>query len=415
MEKFDLTRVSRRVFLVLLLLCGIPGAVWADGISDDPDTAADRQLPDRTITGTVSDEQGNPLIGATIVVKDAPTMNGTITGPDGSFSLTVPARSTLLVTYVGYKSLRFPVLNRSNLKIVLEEENERLDNVVVVGYGTQEKSDLTGSIASVKAADIKNLPARSVAEALQGKVAGVMVTKTSGKPGASSDIVIRGVGSINGLNPLFVIDGVACDNNSEYNLNDIESIEVIKDASAAAIYGSRAAGGVVLITTKKGSYNTKAKLSFTSHVGVRQYTDMYRMLGTEDYIRVMKELGVSYPIWDNPAALPDTDWVDEIYQPGIEQSYNLSLTGGSERLRYYLSGGYERENGIQMNNYWERISARLNVDYKVANSLTVGTRIYLARLRGNPYTESFPWVSIPYMSIYDEDGEFSAIPSGIDF
>lgn len=415
MKNFDLVYTGRHILCVVLLLCGLCATARADENPEDPDAAPGRQLPDRTVTGTVTDVQGNPLVGATIVVKDAPTVSGTISGPDGSFSLTVPARSTLLISYVGYKNLRMPVLNRPKLDIVLEEDAERLDNVVVVGYGTQEKSDLTGSIASIKASDIKNIPARSVAEALQGKVAGVMVTKTSGKPGASSDIVIRGVGSINGLNPLFVIDGVACDNNSGYNLNDIESIEVIKDASAAAIYGSRAAGGVVLITTKRGSYNAKPKLSFTSHVGVRQYTDMYRMLGTEDYIRVMKELGVSYPIWDNPAALPDTDWVDEIYQPGIEQSYNLSLTGGSERLRYYLSGGYERENGIQMNNYWERISARLNVDYQVARSVTVGTRIYLARLRGNPYTESFPWVSIPYMSVYDEDGDFSAIPAGIDF
>ncbi|MEI3553870.1 MAG: TonB-dependent receptor plug domain-containing protein [Alistipes senegalensis] len=254
-----------------------------------------------------------------------------------------------------------------------------------------------------------------MAEALQGKVAGVMVSKTSGKPGSGSDIVIRGVGSINGLNPLFVIDGVACDNNSNYNLNDIESIEVIKDASAAAIYGSRAPGGVVLITTKKGSFNAKPKLSFTSHVGVRQYTDMYDLLGTTDYIRVKQALGENYPIWSDPASLPNTDWVDEIYQSGIEQSYNLSLTGGSEKFRYYLLGAYERENGIQMNNYWERISARLNVDYKVNNSVTVGTRIYLARLRGNPYTESFPWVPIPYMNVYDEDGDYAAVPSGIDF
>lgn len=415
MERFDLFRLNRRVLLVLSLLCCTWGAAWADETPDDPASAADRELPDRVVSGLVSDVQGNPLVGATIVVKDAPTMQGTITGPDGRFSLKVPARSTLVITYVGFKSLRFPVLNRTELDIVLEEETERLDNVVVVGYGTQEKSDLTGSIASIKASDIKDTPARSVAEALQGKVAGVMVTKTSGKPGASSDIVIRGVGSINGLNPLFVIDGVACENNTDYNLNDIESIEVIKDASAAAIYGSRAAGGVVLITTKKGTYNSKARLAFTSHVGVRQYTDMYRMLGTEDYIRVMQEMGFNYPIWSDPSSLPDTDWVSEIYQPGIEQSYNLSLTGGSERFRYYLSGAYERENGIQMNNYWERISSRLNVDYRVAPSLTVGTRIYLARLRGNPYTESFPWVSIPYMSIYDESGDFAAIPSGIDF
>lgn len=415
MKNFDFTRVSSHLSLVLLLLCCLSVPARADEVPEDPSPAAAGQAAERTVTGTVTDAEGHPLIGATIVVKDAPTVSGTITGPDGTFSLTVPARSTLLITYVGYKSLRLPVLNRTHLEITLEEDAERLDNVVVVGYGTQEKSDLTGSIASIKASDIKNLPVRSVAEALQGKVAGVMVTKTSGKPGASSDIVIRGVGSINGLNPLFVIDGVASENSTSYNLNDIASIEVIKDASAAAIYGSRAAGGVVLITTRKGSYNARPQLSFTSHVGVRQYTDMYRMLGTEDYIRVMQELGVNYPIWSDPSSLPDTDWVGEIYQPGLEQSYNLSLTGGSDRFRYYLSGGYERENGIQMNNYWERISARLNVDYRVAPSLTVGTRIYLARLRGNPYTESFPWVSIPYMSIYDEDGGYASIPSGIDF
>ena len=406
---------GRRTCVLLLLLCCLSASARADE-KPAAATAVEAARPaERTVSGKVTDEHGNPLIGATIVVKDAPTVSGTITGPDGSFSLTVPARSTLLITYVGYKSLTLPVLNRDELKIVLEEEAERLDNVVVVGYGTQSKSDLTGSIASVKADDFKDVPARSVAEALQGKVAGVMVSKTSGKPGSGSDIVIRGVGSINGLNPLFVIDGVACDNNSNYNLNDIESIEVIKDASAAAIYGSRAAGGVVLITTKKGSFNAKPKLSFTSHVGVRQYTDMYDLLGTTDYIRVKQALGENYPIWSDPASLPNTDWVDEIYQSGIEQSYNLSLTGGSEKFRYYLSGAYERENGIQMNNYWERISARLNVDYKVNNSVTVGTRIYLARLRGNPYTESFPWVSIPYMNVYDEDGDYAAVPSGIDF
>ena len=403
MKNFDLVYTGRHILCVVLLLCGLCATARADENPEDPDAAPGRQLPDRTVTGTVTDVQGNPLVGATIVVKDAPTVSGTISGPDGSFSLTVPARSTLLISYVGYKNLRMPVLNRPKLDIVLEEDAERLDNVVVVGYGTQEKSDLTGSIASIKASDIKNIPARSVAEALQGKVAGVMVTKTSGKPGASSDIVIRGVGSINGLNPLFVIDGVACDNNSGYNLNDIESIEVIKDASAAAIYGSRAAGGVVLITTKRGSYNAKPKLSFTSHVGVRQYTDMYRMLGTEDYIRVTLDT-------ENYRAKRE-----EALRRLANRMANRAVKTGRKVVMEPMNPYERRENGIQMNNYWERISARLNVDYQVARSVTVGTRIYLARLRGNPYTESFPWVSIPYMSVYDEDGDFSAIPAGIDF
>ena len=185
---------GRRTCVLLLLLCYLSASARADRADEKPAAGKAARPAERTVSGKVTDEHGNPLIGATIVVKDAPTVSGTITGPDGSFSLTVPARSTLLITYVGYKSLTLPVLNRDELKIVLEEEAERLDNVVVVGYGTQSKSDLTGSIASVKADDFKDVPARSVAEALQGKVAGVMVSKPSGKPGSGSDIVIRGAG-----------------------------------------------------------------------------------------------------------------------------------------------------------------------------------------------------------------------------
>ncbi len=407
-------QTRRTAGLVLLLLACLSLPALADGVTPGSASAKEDQPARRTVTGTVTDAQGNPLTGAAIVVSDS-TSIGTLSDEKGAFRLTVPARSTLLVSFLGYKSLKLPVLNRERLKIVLEEEAEQMEDVIVVGYGTQEKSDLTGSIASIKADDIKELPARSVAEALQGKVAGVMVSKTDGKPGSGSDIVIRGVGSINGLNPLFVIDGVAVDNNSNYNLNDIASIEVIKDASAAAIYGSRAAGGVVLITTKKGSYNTKAQVSFTSRVGIRRMADRYDLLGTADYIRVKQELGENYPLWSDPSKLPDTDWYDEIYRDGVEQSYNLSVTGGSEKFRYYLSGAYERENGIQKNNYWERISARLNVDYKMNKAVTVGTRIYLARLRSNPYTESYPWITIPYMSVYNPDGTFAAVPEGVDF
>ena len=407
-------QTRRTAGLVLLLLACLSLPALADGITPESNSTKENQPTRHTVTGTVTDAQGNPLIGAAIVVSDS-TSIGTLSDEKGTFRFTVPARSTLLVSFLGYKSMKIPVLNRDHLKIVLEEESEQVDNVIVVGYGTQEKSDLTGSIASIKADDIKELPARSVAEALQGKVAGVMVSKTDGKPGSSSDIVIRGVGSINGLNPLFVIDGVAVDNNSNYNLNDIASIEVIKDASAAAIYGSRAAGGVVLITTKKGNYNSKAQVAFTSRVGIRRMTDRYDLLGTADYIRVKQALGENYPIWSDPSKLPDTNWYDEIYRDGIEQSYNLSITGGSEKFRYYLSGAYERENGIQKNNYWERISARLNVDYKMSKNFTVGTRIYLARLRSNPYTESYPWITIPYMSVYNPDGSFASVPEGVDF
>lgn len=361
-------------------------------VADTVKTVSGQSTMEHTVTGIVTDSFGEPLAGASILVKGESLDKATITDVDGHFTLSVPENSVLLISYIGFKDTRISVRKKDKLKITMTENTELLNDVVVVGYGTERKSDLTGSIASVSAEDIKNVPAKSVAEALQGKVAGVMVSKRDGKPGSGSDIVIRGVGSINGLNPLFIIDGVSIGNSTNYNLSDIESIEVIKDASAAAIYGSRAAGGVVLITTKKGNYNAKPEVSVSGRVGFHQLANNYELLGTSDYIRVKQALGENYPIWSNPANLPDTDWINELYRTGIEQSYNVSLTGGGKRFRYYLAGAYDRENGTQIDNYWERISARLNVDYNVVDNVTVGTKIYFARVRSNPYTESFPWV-----------------------
>ena len=394
------------VALLAVTVCGVNAAM-----ADEPQPVAGN----RVITGTIEDTEGNPIVGAHIIVKGAPLETGTSSDLEGKFSLSVPDKGTLVVSYIGCETLRIPLRARTEFSLVMTESTNRMGDVVVVGYGTQRKSDLTGSIVSVKSEEIADLPVRSVAEALQGKVAGVMVSKTDGRPGSSSDIVIRGVGSINGLNPLFIVDGVARENNTDYNLADVESIEIIKDASAAAIYGSRAAGGVVLITTKRGSFDSKPQLNFSAHVGMRDMVDHYNLLNTPDYIRVKQALGENYPIWSDPSALPNTNWIDALYRTGIEHSYNISLSGGSGKLSYYLSGSYERENGIQERNYWERISARANVDYKVRKNLTVGSRIYLARIKGNPYTVSYPWTSIPYMNIYNEDGSFSKIPDGIDF
>lgn len=368
-----------------------------------------------TVTGRITDSHGDPIPGVNILLKGESTV-GTISDVDGRYMLAVRKENAVLVfSFVGYVTQQISVGNQKSIDVVLKEDMELIDEVVVVGYGTQKKSDLTGSIASVKAESIKELPARSVAEALQGKVAGVMVSKNSGKPGENADIIIRGVGSINGLSPLFVIDGVARGNNVNYNLKDVESIEVIKDASAAAIYGAQAAGGVVLITTKKGTYNQKAQFDFSANVGVRKITDTYDLVQTQDYIPARQAIGQNYPLWNDPSSLPNTNWFDEVFQDGMEQSYNLSLTGGSEKISYYLSGGYERENGIQKSNYWERISARLNVDYKLSKKFTLGTRIYLARIKKNPYTVGMPWRTLPYMSPYNADGSFAAVPDGVEF
>lgn len=373
----------------------------------------DTQQVKKSILGSIKDEEGNPIIGANVVEKG--TTNGTITNIDGQFSLNVFDNAILVVSYVGYKEQQVKIGNRSNLEIVLQEDAEKLDEVVVVGYGTQKKSDLTGSIASIKASEIKNLPVNSVEEALQGKVAGVMVNKSNGSAGAGSDIVIRGIGSINGLGPLFVIDGVARGGGVDYNMKDIESIEIIKDASAAAIYGAKAAGGVVLITTKKGAFNSKPQFDFSANVGFKSLSGEYNMLHTSDYIRARRAYGQDYAIWDDHSSLPDTDWMKELFSTGMEQRYNLSLTGGSEKIKYYLSTSYNREDGIQENNYWERIAARLNVDYKISKAFTIGTRVYLARFRNSSFTTALPWRTLPYMSVYNEDGTFSSVPTGIEF
>lgn len=365
------------------------------------------------VTGVVTDIERNPLPGVNIVVKG--TTNGVISDMDGKYSITVNQPGAILVySYIGYIPQEHRVEKQSVINVQLSENEEALEEVVVVGYGTQKKSDLTGSIVSIKSDDIKDLNVRSITEALQGRVPGVMINKNSGRAGEGSEIIIRGVGSINGLSPLFIIDGIDRGNSPEYNPKDVESIEVIKDASAAAIYGAKAAGGVVLITTKKGSFNQKTSINVTANYGIRDIAKKYEMLGTADYIRARKEIGEDYPIFHNDInTLPDTDWFGELFETGHEQSYNISINGGGEKVNYYLSGGYEREDGIQKSNYWERFSLRFNSDYKIRKNLTIGTRIYAAKRLQNPETVEVPWRTMPYITVREEDGSFTPIPLDI--
>ncbi len=378
-------------------------------LTNKADQAGFMQQPQRSISGKVTDQSGGSIPGASIVVKG--TTTGVTTDNGGNYSLTLPEKAQSLVfSFVGMKTQEVVIGNKAYLNITLLEEAVGLDEVVTVGYGTMRKSDLTGSIVSVKSNEIKNLPVNSIAEALQGRVAGVMVDKNNGKPGATSEIIIRGVGSINGLSPLFVIDGVARGNNANYNPKDVESIEIIKDASAAAIYGAQAAGGVVLITTKKGSYNEKTQIDFTAYTGVRQITNSYKMLETPDYIRAKQGIGENYASWSNPSLLPNTNWFDELFQAGREQSYLLSMRGGSNKMSYYLSGGYEREDGIQKNNFWERYSLRFNADYKLTDKITFGHQLYMVKISENPATMNVPWRTLPFMAVYNPDGSFASVP-----
>ena len=331
-----------------------------------PVSAQEEEAGERyEVSGTVMDELGNPLAGAAVVIRGLPVSEGVITDLDGKFSIMAPPKSTLMVSYVGYREVRMPMGSRRKVVIEMSEDTEYLDDVVVVGYGTQKKSDLTGSIASVDARDIRNVPARTMAEALQGKVSGVMVSKNDGTPGSESDIVIRGVGSINGLNPLFVIDGVAVGSTADYNLSDIESIEVIKDASAAAIYGSRAAGGVILVTTKKGeegSVYTTARYEAVWSMP----TDEIEVVDPKTYMQMYNEALLTRNPNASPAytltkiertgdprfpsyVYPANDWYDILFKNfSVNHRAGLNVRGGSNVVQYYASVNYTFDQGIKI-------------------------------------------------------------------
>ncbi|QHV96369.1 TonB-dependent receptor [Spirosoma endbachense] len=361
----------------------------------------DEAFNDRSLSGTVTDEAGVGLPGVSVVVKG--TQRGTTTDATGQFRMTLLTGDDVLVfSFVGYLSQEVTVGNQTAVTVRLATDTKNLSEVVVVGYGTQKRSDLTGSISSVKAEDVKNLPVRSINEALQGRAAGVQVTRNDGSPGASSDIVIRGVGSIGGMSPLYIVDGIRMSAGNNFNLQDVESIEILKDASAAAIYGAQAAGGVVLVTTKRGSGTDRMKINFNAYYGVRQPRNLYKMLNTADYITAKKAFGVSTTGWGDPTTLPDNDWVKDLYTNGSDQSYSLSLSGATAKTNYYLSANYQREGGTLIDNWFDRYGLRSNADFKINKKLKVGETLYAWKTGNNPVqTSTFPFRSAPVVPIYD--------------
>ena len=366
-----------------------------------------------TISGTITDGKGVPLPGVSVVVKG--TTNGTATDGSGNYSLSnVPESATLQFSFVGMKMQEIAVAGKTAINVTMEDETIGLDEVVAIGYGSVKKSDLTGSISSVKSETLKNLPVKSLAEALQGKVAGVYVTKGSGEPGAKSDIIIRGAASINGLDPLYIVDGVRMGTGNNFNMSDVESIEILKDASSAAIYGVEAAGGVILVTTKKGKAGEKMHVDFNAYYGTRSAVNLPTLLDSKDYITARKILGVEYATWNNSSA--NTNWMAEMYSPAIEQKYDLSLSGGNEKSTYYISAGYMKEDGIRRNNWFERYSIRMNSDHKLTDNLTIGQFLYINKTKNRPTGDgsSLPYRSIPLMQIYDATrvGGWASVPDG---
>lgn len=373
---------------------------------------------DASLKGTVTDAQGEPLIGAMVHVEG--TSIAAATDIDGNFSLTAPVGKTLKVSYVGFDPVSVKVTaGRTDYRLVMNPDaSTALDEIVVVGYGTQKKSEVTGSISHVKSDAIKDFSVNSVADALGGMSAGVAVTKSTGSPGETPDIIIRGAASVNGMSPLFIVDGVKQSTGFDFNMRDVESIEILKDAGSCAIYGAEAAGGVILVTTKRGKAG-QASLNLTARYGIRKITKPVKLLNRDEFIAAKMLTGVDIlgsEGVESASELPDVDWMDVMYDTGHEQEYNLSLTGGTDRLRYFLSGGFYNEKGTYVDSSVDRFSLRTNVDYEIPKIFSVGSSIYGSVVKNNPtkiysiYTNSIPFRTVPTMEPVNEDGNFSQTP-----
>lgn len=384
---------------------------------------------DVTVTGRVADAKGGGLPGVTVVVKG--TTQGTSTDGNGNFTLAVPSGSTLVFSSIGFVSQELPVTGPT-LNVVLAENTKALDEVVVIGYGTVRKRDLTGAVYSVKAEDITKTPTHNAVEGLQGRVPGADITRASGAAGANSNILIRGTRSINGANngPLVVIDGFQGGNISDLNPNDIESIEVLKDASSTAIYGAQGANGVLIVTTKRGLAG-KVQVNYNGYYGVNDYQFPDSRTG-DDYLALRREAWRATGDWNSPAddpkIFPDpgeydavqngqwVNWIDQVKNRGTQQSHAVSLRAGSEKTKVFGSLGYFREEGMLKNNNYNRYNARLNVDQNISKVFKAGlltqVNFYKQNDRQNPLgqaTQLSP-LGVPY----NEAGEVNLYPITAD-
>jgi TonB-linked SusC/RagA family outer membrane protein len=360
---------------------------------------------DISISGIVTDINGNPLTGASVQVKGGAA--GTSTNAKGEFSLVVPENATLVVSYIGFDTKEIVLNGNTFLNISLAPSGKVSDEVVIVGYGTARKRDLTGSSVSIKGAEIANIPALSATQAIQGKAAGVQIIN-NGAPGSAPAVRIRGTGSIlGGADPLYVVDGIITSDIRNINSADILTVDILKDASSTAIYGARAANGVVLITTKAG--NKKFGINYNAFAGVRLLTHKVQMAGPNLFAVYSNEAA------NAPAILAEditgsTDWYDAITRPAVFQNHNLSVNGGKNKYRYYISGGYLNEDGILEGNNYKRYTVRLNHDYAVTSKLKIGNVLGYSNYRSenkpyNVFTQAYN--AAPIFNIRNADGSFS--------
>ena len=335
----------------------------------------------RTVKGKVVDKANEPLIGVAVNIKN--TSQGSITDFEGNYSIQVNTENAVLVfSYIGYDKQEIKVGARNVIDVVMHEASIALDQVVVVGYGTSKRGDVTGSISSIDAAEIKKVPVVNVGQALQGRMSGVQVTNNDGTPGAGVQVLIRGVGSFGDNSPLYVVDGYPGASISNLNPSDIQSIDVLKDASAAAIYGNRAANGVVIITTKRGNAD-KMQLSVDATVSVQFKPSTFDVLNAQDFASLATEISKkeNAPVldaWANPSGLRTIDWQDLMYRAGLKQNYNLSLRGGSEKVQTSISLGLTNQEGVVRFSDYKRYNIALTQDYKPLKWLKSSTSLRYA-------------------------------------
>ena len=350
-------------------------------------------LAQNKVTGTVEDEAtGEPVIGATVKIKGSGT--GVVTDIDGNFSIDAPVGQTLEISYIGYTTQTIKVTKGGNFTVRLSEDTHTLDQVVVVGYGTMKRSDLTGAVASINEEQIKQGVNTSVEQAMQGRIAGVQVTQNSGAPGGGISVQIRGINSFNGNEPLYVVDGIAMsgqtsDNTSvlsSINPSDITSIEVLKDASATAIYGSRASNGVVLITTKRGQEG-KPKLTYEGYAGWQMLPKQLEVMNLKefaDFYTVRAEIygyGKREELLDKSLLTNGTDWQDELFDTAFMHNHQLNINGGTQNMHYSISGGYLDQEGIGVGSHFSRASFRANFDTDITKWLQVGVNMAFANTK----------------------------------
>lgn len=369
----------------------------------------------KTVTGTVTDVSGEPIIGANIRIKG--TTTGTITDIDGNFSIEAKPQSVIEVSYIGYLTQETVINNQKSIRFLLKEDTKTLDEVVVIGYGVQKKADLTGSVANINTEKLNTQSNANIGQALQGKIAGVDIVSQGGAPGSGTRIMVRGIGTLNNASPLYIVDGMYMNSIDHINPNDIASIDVLKDASSAAIYGSRAANGVIIVTTKEGS-NTEGKpiIDLSVNLGISTASKFLDMLDAKGWAEVttIARQAIGKPALDMATDLankPDNDWQDIMFRPTLMQNYNLSVKGGGKYSTYYTGLGYFNQDGIVKGTNYQRYNIQSKNDYK-RGIFSAGTNLIISFSHDKPLHQELRGgmigtilQSVPTLEKYDDTRE----------